>query len=354
MPHIILVSRSTLYLQPGGDTVQVEQTAEHLRRLGVGVDIAVSGAEYSPDCYDLVHFFNLIRPADIIRELPKISRLFVSSIYVDYAAHERLKGSFTRRLLHALLGKFGVEYLKSLLRWMNGTDKFPGWIYLLKGHRRSINSILQKAERVITASKIEQELIRTDFPNTKINFEKVNLGTEHFKPVEVVQPSLDVANVARVEGIKNQTGLIEAVNGTSYGLDLFGEVSSNQLSYLNKCVHLGGDRINFKGVYTHTQLASALPNYRVHALPSFFETTGLASLEALSAGCSIVVSNHAIQKELFGDHAHYCEPSDPDSIRLAIDEAMDDDRDQREWVLINYSWEKAAREILAIYLKSKS
>jgi hypothetical protein len=32
--HVVLLARKTLYTQPGGDTVQVEETASALRRCG--------------------------------------------------------------------------------------------------------------------------------------------------------------------------------------------------------------------------------------------------------------------------------------------------------------------------------
>lgn len=351
LPHILLIARNTLYKQPGGDTVQVEQTAEHLRILGFHVDIALSGKDFKAENYEVVHFFNLIRPADIIAQLPKINRLIVSSIYVDYSDFERYHGGVLRQLLHRVLGKFGVEYLKTLVRWFNGSDKFPGWTYLLRGQRGSINAILQATDTLITATTVEQGLIRMDFPQLKINFARISLGSEHFKVSQTDNPDLHIANVARVEGIKNQLGLIRAVNTTSFGLDIFGDVAGNQHNYLEKCLKEGGERINFKGAYTHHQLAHILPQYKVHALPSFFETTGLASLEALAAGCSIVVADHPIQKELFGERAHYCNPSDHHSIQLAIEEAMKDRRDQRNWARENFSWDKAARKISDIYLK---
>ena len=54
---------------------------------------------------------------------------------------------------------------------------------------------------------------------------------------------------------------------------------------------------------------------------SWFETTGLSSLEAAALGCNIVITNKGDTKEYFGDQAWYCDPSSPDSIRRAVDEA---------------------------------
>ncbi len=351
LPNILFISRATLYTQPGGDSVQIEQTAKYLRELGYQVDIGLSGSKLEPENYDVVHFFNLIRPADILRYLSRIKRLVVSSIYVDYSLHEKKEGSFLKKGLHRILNKFGVEYIKTISRWINGSDKFPGWSYLLKGQYSSIQSILLKAEIVVTATQSEQVLIGTDFPDLVVVYKQVKLGHEHFQPAEGNQKRTRIANLARIEGMKNQLGLINAVNQSQYELDLYGGVAKNQKAYLRKCMKVSGERIHFKGLLTHNQLEDLLPTYKVHVLPSYFETTGLATIEALSAGCQAVVSNHQIQKELFGEHAHYCHPKDTASIVDAIKNAMNSSTYHIEWVRRTFSWKKAAKEISAIYLK---
>lgn len=350
LPDILFISRSTLYSQPGGDTVQIEQTAAYLRQIGYRVDIARDSEGLKPEDYDLVHFFNLTRPADLLRYLPRIKRLIITSIYVDYSAFEKHQAGVIRKLLRNLFGKHGSEYLKSILRWLNGSDNFPGWTYLVQGQWLSVKRILQKSEAVVTASKFEQKMISRDFPNLKLSFKLIALGVEHFKAETTLTRHKEIACAARIEGLKNQLGLIRALKGTDYSLDLYGEVAKNQKSYLNACQFVGMEKVMFKGQRTHEQLQKTLSTYRVHALPSFFETTGLSSLEALAAGCQIVVSDHPIQKEIFGEHAHYCNPAIPDSIARAINEAMSDNSDHRLWVQQKFSWKKAAQEISDIYL----
>lgn len=354
MPHILFVSRSTLYSQPGGDTVQIEQTALHLRELGFTVDIAAGIEEEDPGKYDIVHFFNLIRPADILRHLPKINNLVVSSIYVDYRVVERKRSGFAKALVQGLFGKFGAEYIKCVLRWLTGGDRFPGMRYLLIGQYQAIEEILKKSRVVITASHYEQKLIAEDFPNTAINYIRVLLGSEHFDPGKSNEKHRDIACAARIEPLKNQLGLIRAVSRTGYSLDLYGAYSNQHKKYLRQCMKEQTPSLSFMGGVSQAELAQHLPEYRVHALPSFFETTGLASIEALVSGCSIVVSDHPIQRELFGEHAVYCDPESEESLVSAIEEAMKQSRDHRIWASENFSWVKAAREISDLYRKLQS
>ncbi|PSR06541.1 MAG: glycosyl transferase family 1, partial [Bacteroidetes bacterium] len=62
---IALISRSTLYTQPGGDTIQVESTAAGLENLGHKIVIVLAGQKL-PEDIELIHGFNLGRPADLL------------------------------------------------------------------------------------------------------------------------------------------------------------------------------------------------------------------------------------------------------------------------------------------------
>ena len=45
------------------------------------------------------------------------------------------------------------------------------------------------------------------------------------------------------------------------------------------------------------------------ALPSWFETPGLAALEAALAGCSVVITPFGSTREYFGDLVEYARPA---------------------------------------------
>ncbi|HET7002588.1 MAG TPA: glycosyltransferase family 1 protein, partial [Puia sp.] len=67
---VAFISRSSLFSDKGGDTIQIVNTAAALRHLGVEVDIFLADQKPDYDKYDFLHFFNIIRPDDI---LPHIS-----------------------------------------------------------------------------------------------------------------------------------------------------------------------------------------------------------------------------------------------------------------------------------------
>lgn len=68
-------------------------------------------------------------------------------------------------------------------------------------------------------------------------------------------------------------------------------------------------------------IKSALANCQAHLLPSFIETPGLSSLEALFHDRNIVVGRCEPVTEYFGNYAHYCSPGSARSIADAIVDA---------------------------------
>ena len=72
-------------------------------------------------------------------------------------------------------------------------------------------------------------------------------------------------------------------------------------------------------------LASAYAGAAAFALPSWVEGAPISALEAAAAGCPLVLGDRAGVREYFGALAAYCEPSDPASIRAAIEAAIAED-----------------------------
>lgn len=98
-------------------------------------------------------------------------------------------------------------------------------------------------------------------------------------------------------------------------------------------------------------LRSAYAAARVHALPSFFETTGLVTLEAALSGCNVVVNEQRHTREYFQDHAWYCNPYDVNSIRSAVQAAYQTPWNSRlrRRILDNFTWEHTAAATVEAY-----
>ncbi len=345
---VLFLTRSTLFSQPGGDTLQVEQTAKYLNQLDCEVEIGLSSCHHDFQSYDLIHFFNLIRPADARKALKSGLPIVVSSIYHDYSEYDKLHRGTTAKLLTKFFGNFGIEYLKTFARWANGSDKFPGVAYILSGQKKSMRKVLKQTDYLISTSHQELQKIEEDLemlPPSK----KINLGSEHMGEATFNTERSGVLCAARIEGPKNQLKLIRALQDTDVALHLTGNTATNQSAYYKQCKKAAGQNVHFHGRISPADLKNLYAKRKVHALISYYETTGLSTLEALKMGCQVVITDRGAQKEVFENHAFFCNPDDTESITEAVLKALKSNEDHTDWVKKNFSWEKAAREILDIY-----
>lgn len=353
---VAIIARSTLYEVPGGDTVQIKETARHLQLLGINAAICLTHQPIDYVAYDLFHFFNITRPADILYHIGRIKVPFVvSPILIDYSEYDRKHRTGISGLLFRLFSADGNEYLKTVSRWVKGNDSLRSKGYLLKGHRKSIRAIVNKAAFLLPNSASEYHALQKRYGVSKNHLVVPNgIDTALFQPNNNVTKDKDlVLCVARIEGIKNQLTLVKAVNNSSVRLVLAGSSAPNQKEYYNECRRIAGDNVVFAGQLSQAELVSYYLKAKVHVLPSWFETCGLSSLEAAAMGCNIVITGKGYTRDYFGDDAFYCDPASAESIRSAIEKAAAaESNDQlKERIANNYTWEKAAALTLEVYKK---
>src|SRR6476619_4365420 len=119
---VIMISRSTLYSSPGGDTMQIHMTAKHLRELGVEVDILTAENKVQYEKYDLIHFFNIIRPDDIMRHIRKNRRYVISTVFVDYSEFDKSARPGISGFIFRLMNPYHIEYIKCIARFILRRD----------------------------------------------------------------------------------------------------------------------------------------------------------------------------------------------------------------------------------------
>ena len=66
------------------------------------------------------------------------------------------------------------------------------------------------------------------------------------------------------------------------------------------------------GYLSDGQVKALMEKCKAFVFPSYFEGFGLPPLEALSCGAPVIISNAASLPEIYGDCAHYIDPSTPD------------------------------------------
>lgn len=350
---VAFITRSTLYTVPGGDTVQIMQTARHLAFMGIVTEIKLANEHINYNSYDLLHFFNLCRPADILYHSHKTKKPFViSTILCNYSEYDQHHRTGLGRLFKYLPAD-GVEYIKTIARYLLGRDELASFAYIWKGQRRSISDILSRAAMILPNSRSEYNRIIKEYPGD-FKYMVIPNGTdEHlFKyDASVIKDERLVICVARIEGIKNQLNLIKALNNTPYRLLLIGAHAPNQVAYYQECRKTAASNITFINQVPQNELVKYYANAKVHVLPSWFETTGLSSIEAALMGCSLVISDKGDVREYFAGDAFYCDPAVPQSILAAIENAGKAPVNEllRDKILQKYTWKQAATQTLKAY-----
>jgi glycosyltransferase involved in cell wall biosynthesis len=315
--RVLMNTHPTAFFVQGGGEVQLQKTREHLRALGVEVELFDM---WHPEVerYDVVHMFSTFGGA-----LP---------------FHEHVR----RR---------GVAQVLSPILWLGGdVSPYP---------MEEIARIFDVVDAVLPNSRAEQRAFEARLPGSNAHYHVVPNGIEE-ADAAAPGPGLFRAKyelgefvlcVGNVEPRKNQLALARACRRLGRPLALVGAVRDT--AYLEACLGEGGRGTLHLGTFEHGSelLRSAYQACGVHALVSEFETPGLATLEAAVLGARVVSTIHGSASEYLGDGAEYVDTS-VDSIAEGIERAFarpepDDALPRR--ILGEFTWPRAARAVLGAY-----
>ena len=359
MLKVLMIVRSTFYSDKGGDSVQAMQTAAGLNRKNILTDIRLTHEEIEYEKYDLIHFFNITRPADILSHIRKSGKPFlVSTVFLDYSEYDKHYRKGLSGALLSLCSDDGVEYVKTISRWILGKDKLVTPSYTWKGQRKCITEILNGAAMLLPNSESEYRRLK----------EKYDVNTAYAVVPNGIDPGLFCMNrnfpkeqdlvlcVARIEGRKNQLNLIKALRDTKFRLLIIGAAAPNQESYYRLCRESSASNIQFIEFMPQQELVSYYQRAKIHILPSWFETTGLSSLEAAAMGCKIVITDKGDARAYFGSDAVYCDPASPENIYQSVEKAsqLPYNESLEKKILTHYTWEQATIRTIEAYKKVKN
>ncbi|GAB5557624.1 MAG: hypothetical protein SchgKO_18370 [Schleiferiaceae bacterium] len=350
--RILFLSRSTLWSQIGGDTIQVQQSAQALRDRGHHVDIIAAG-EAVKDSYDLVHFFNLGRPQDAIPYMSSLEVPWITStIWVDYSTSEAKRKGLLGRVMNRF-SPSGQEYVKSVARGVLGKDNLPGIPYLLKGHEAAIEKVIDHSSALICSTEIEaQRLVDQFSPKTPIHSIGLGVSEVFWEHTEFVKRNEGVICVGRFEVLKNQKSLIKVLVDMGVPALFVGNPSTNQPQYYLECLaEAEGSQIEFREHVSPQELATLYRRYKTVVIPSFFETFGLTGIEGWASGCSLAVSKTLDSTDQYIQlGAEIFSPTDDADMKKAIETALQKKpqtvlKKQRD----QYSWKGVAQSLEDVY-----
>lgn len=352
--RVVMIARPNLYSVPGGDTVQINETARALNTLQVEVDVIISGViDYTR--YDLIHFFNIIDPEDILGHIYK-SRLpyVVSTIYVDYSEYDKKHRTGIIGKLSRVLPGNTIEYLKTFAKYLLKNEQVSTFRFFLKGHKKSIRYILKNASMLLPNSENEYRRLEKDYGiSQKYSVVPNAINPEIFKHADSANDFKRdiILCVARIEGRKNQLNVIRALRNTNFKVVFIGSDSPNQADYVAQCHQEATENMQFIPHLPQPELLQYYCRAKVHILASWFETTGLSNLEAGVLGCNLVVGERGDVAEYFGNFVYYCDPEDINSIKNAVNNAWNKEPSEnlKQHILNNFTWKHAGEITLTAY-----
>ena len=347
--------------------IQMQATANALINLGLVVDTCFSDevSHYLQRGYDIVHIFNIQTAEEswIVCNICKNRQLPVvlSTIYWEelpgwffYAIRKHHKYWYN---IHRILG-YHPAYI--LYAWRQRIR------YPMNTQWKVQQKLLMAADAWLPNSHAEARQILRDF----------RINTNSHPPIFIVPNAINrtlfdsypsptndlpkgllqggfILQVGRISPEKNVLGLIQSLFDVDMPILFIGQPNELDPDYLSSCRESAQkrDHVYFLNFLPHQSLPGYYAAAALHALPSWRETPGLASLEAAAAGCRIVSTSIGSAYEYFGEEAYYCHPADNSSIRYSVLSALTAPRTNtlREHVLKYYTWEKAAQDTLKAY-----
>ncbi len=381
--RILMLLRPDWRDLPGGDVVQLQRWAVWIQELGH--DVEVSDEEH-PDLrgVDLVHFHNLSRASTLHATLEYCRKAGVPAVltplYWPTDEYDCLGRPGWHGLAASLLPTNLRERFKAALKarqrggslWRSlMTDVFEVSRRFLVGFDALIANSLAEVDALhrlmpslpptcIVPSGVDAFYWSEDRSLWALEGDwllpdgsRLRTFADGFETAPPVPDSHreGVLCVARFDPQKAQHRLIQALKPLKVPLTLVGSDNPNYPDYRNYCRRLAGPDVRILSRVSPARLKELYQSCRVHVLASWYETTGLTALEAGCCGARSVVTSRGGTREYSDDLAWYCHPSDPRSVRRAVEQALEAAAtpDLLGRVRRSFTWEHSARSLVRIY-----
>ena len=321
----------------GGVRTQVFQTMAQLQNLGVNVEMI--RADQSHFDYDLVHIFtaspDTLGIAKTVRDAG--IKLVVSPVFFSTRSARIISASLSIEKLLTKLGSgirsdFGIK--SQICHW---------------------------ADQVLPNTESELALVRDGFGIKSEKLLKIPNGVE--SRFADASPELFMQNHFKKDFVlfagqagaprKNVKLLLQAAPHINGSIVIIGDFYDTH--YSHECVRLAQKVDNVLLIETQEHdsplLESAYAACKVFALPSLYETPGIAAMEAGLTGANIVITSEGGTREYFGNHAQFISPKSVTGLVSAVNKALELERNValKPHILEKYTWEIVAQKTLHVY-----
>lgn len=367
---VLFINRKDYLENLGGDTIQMLSIINNLKnQITSDIQTDPSIVKKIIKNYDIIHIFNIQRLSETAYFVKLAKRynkkIVISPIYADFSSLEEKGRSSYYKLIKNLLPKNLFNLAKDTNRVIKGLS----YAAFLKENIHSFDKLfkntLNACDCILPNSIAEKDYLKsfvTDESKITVirNGVDENLLTSAMDALEFRQKykvNFDkfVLCVARIDERKNILNLLKATyNDSNIKIVLIGKVYPTHKEYYKKCLKYmkSGKVIHINATLPQNEICGAYKCAHTHALVSWLETPGLASLEAGLFGANLVIGKCNSTKEYFENYAYFCESGNLSSIYNAIKQSLNDERNHLkadEFIKTSYLWKKIAQEYFQVY-----
>lgn len=340
--NVCFASYHSVMMLKGGPRTQILQTKRCLEGLGVNVSLFESWQDFNKSKIDLIHLFGAnIGTYHLAREIHKLGiPMVVSTIY--YSRHSApvvrtilAADTVARAIVRGSWTDYGI--VADICKWSKMV--LPNTQKEAKLVQRGLGILSEKITVIPNGVEArfydaDPELFKKTYGKDRFVLNVGHIGPQRKNVFRLIQ-ALENINVPSV--------IIGRIEDNAYGRLCMEEAKKNpRLLMLDNIPN------------DSPLLASAYAASEVFALPSQFETPGIAALEAGLAGSKIVITKYGGTEEYFGNNAEYVEPTSWELIHHGITTALNKQRDNdlREHIKREFLWERVAEKTLNAYQKA--
>jgi glycosyltransferase involved in cell wall biosynthesis len=322
--RVLHVVRPNALGRPGGDLTQAQGAGRGLRELGVTVDLATTETP-DPSGYDVAHVFGVFEPETAQRQISAIRARRVPLVLSPIFGDLRLYFATSPLLVRALEARSqgAVERRLTAMRRLEHKRAWHGKLARQTDRRLARQrELLLQADVLLPSSEVEAYHYGERLRVTSVPVVIARVGAdEPAGAFDLPSVRTGVVCFGRVETLKNQAALLYALREVDVDVTIVGREYDRHYSAL--CRRLATPRTTFVTAVPRGDVFAMMARAAVHALPSWQELPGLASLEAAATGARVIVGSRGCEREYFGPDVDYADPSEPASIRAAILSALE-------------------------------
>ena len=254
---------------------------------------------------------------------------------------------------------------------------------LVRAYTRLVAAAARRADAVIADSQAsKRDIVRLlGMPSHRVHVVYL-AASEHFRPVkdaallEAVRrkyglPDRYILYLGGFDCRKNVATLIQAFahlpicRPADLKLVIAGRLPERDTPFFPNPRRLAEElgleeRVVFTGWVAEEDKPALYSGAMAFVFPSLYEGFGLPVLEAMACGALVLASDRASLPEVVGEGGLLVDPTDVDGLAAAMERLLTDEglrAELRERALAQaakFSWEKTARETLAVYRKAVS